>query len=137
VTWTVAAPPPPPDPPASSPPPPDTDDPALAFASSLPRGIASLRGRGLVLGLRCDEACEIHAELRIAAKLARRLGLKKKLASADGDLGGAGAVTLKLRPSAAARKRLRRVRSLNADLVIVATDAAGNESRLSQALRLR
>ena len=50
---------------------------------------------------------------------------------------GAGTVTLKLKPSRAVQKRLKRVKSLTAKLTVVATDAAGNESRLSRSLRLR
>jgi hypothetical protein len=123
------------DPPAS--PAPDTDDPTLGPAAPLPRGIASLRGRGVSFAFRCDEACTGRAELTIAARLARRYRIAKRLAAASARMTGAGTVTLKLRPSRAVRKRLRRVRSLAATLTVAATDAAGNESRLSRSLRLR
>ena len=70
--------------------------------------------------------------------MARRPGLRStRLATGAAELGAAGSARLRLRPARKARNRLRRVRSLRAVLVIIATDAAGNERRVERAIRLR
>jgi serine protease AprX len=134
ASWTVPAPPPQEQlwaPPA------DTQAPELTLAGALARKLSLLRGGGLLVPVRCDEACTLRAELQLASRPAQRLHLPVRLAKAAGELAGAGAYDLRLRPSRANRARLRRVRSLKLTIVVVATDAAGNEDRLSRSLKLR
>jgi serine protease AprX len=132
-SWTVA--PPPKDPAGTSPS--DTQAPAVTLARSVGRRLAPLRAGGLQLRLRCDDACALSVELRVASRTARRLKLPARLARANGLLAAPGDDALRLRPSRASRARLKRLRKLNVTLVVIATDAAGNQGRLKLPLKLR
>jgi serine protease AprX len=134
-SWTVEAPPPAVPPPAA--PAPDTDAPEVTLAATVSKRLALLRGRGLLVPLRCDEACSLRAELRLAPRVARQLRVPARLAKAAAELTDAGTYELRLRPSRRNRLRLRRARLLRLTLVVVASDAAGNEERLSLTLKLR
>ena len=88
-----------------------------------------VRRRSLLRGLRirtgCDRPCRLTAELRVDRKTAKRLGLGRRIGRKTRSTAAAGKVTLRLRPTAKARRRLRG-RSLRAVFVVVrAVDAAG------------
>jgi serine protease AprX len=111
---------------------PAADTAAPVLGASAPRALGSLRGRGLPLAVRCDEACAIRAEI-----LVRRRGLPRRLARGSARLTAAGRVQLRLRPSAAVRRRLRGVSALKVTVRVVATDGAGNARELRRAIKLR
>jgi serine protease AprX len=125
-------PPPDPDPtdPDPGPSPSDSDDPppvsnpppasGPAGDSKAPRvSLAVKRGRrGLVLSVRCDEACG----LRVSARLKRRV-----VGRASASMPAAGRKKIKLRVARRGRLTVR----------VVAADAAGNESRVARRVTLR
>jgi hypothetical protein len=79
----------------------------------------------------------VKVELRLAAKQAKRFGLPRVLARGTARVPGAGTVRVAVRPGAAARRKLKKVRrALKATLTTSATDAAGNVRTVSRTLRL-
>ena len=95
---------------------------------------------GLTIPVRCNEACLITAELIVDRRTARRLrmGRSVRLARATKRLTKAGSTTVRLRPGAKLRSRIRRARLRQVTVRIGATDAAGNRSGLvTRTLRLR
>ena len=116
---------------------PDRAAPNAALMQPGLRQLGRLRGAGVRLRVRCDEACRIAAQLRIAAGTARRLGLPRRIARGSASLAGAGTAAVRLRAPSRVRARLRRVRSLSVTLKLTATDAAGNAAPVSRRLRLR
>jgi hypothetical protein len=89
--------------------------------------------RGLTVRVTCNEPCRATAELRLDRRSAKRLrlgGVRSGLIGrATRQLAQAGTVKLRLRPSAKARKRLRRGRVRSVSVRVGATDAAGNRSK--------
>lgn len=75
---------------------------------STPRRLLS----GLTVPARCNEACLLTAELVVDRRTARRLRLRNttRIARASKRLVRAGSTTLRLRPNATLRRRIRRAR---------------------------
>ncbi|MFN8122833.1 MAG: Ig-like domain-containing protein [Thermoleophilia bacterium] len=101
------------------------------------RSLRALLATGLVVPVRCDEACTVRLRLVIDAPLARRLRVNRLLRETTVTTPGPGvrAVAI-LRPPAAARRALAGRRVLAARLVAVATDAAGNRRTTVLPVRL-
>jgi len=116
---------------------PDRAAPNAALVQPRLRQLGRLRGAGVRVRVRCDEACRIAAELRIAAGTARRLGVPRRIARGSASLAGAGTADVRLRAPSRVRARLRRLRSLSVTVKLTATDAAGNAASVSRRLRLR
>jgi subtilisin family serine protease len=105
----------------------------------------ALRGR-LVLkrGVRvrtlCSEACSIRHTLVLSARSARRLGIRGAatlvVGKATGRMSRAGSVTVRLRLTASARRRLRRARHLRLALRTRAVDRAGNVRSVKRSVKL-
>ena len=127
-------------PPAPPPAAPATDRRAPRLVASVPRRqrLAAVRA-GLVVRLRCSEACAATAELAVDRRRARRLGLGKVriVASGSARLGGAGTTYAFVRFSRAARRPLFRRRAVPAILTAVAVDEAGNRRALRRRIDLR
>jgi hypothetical protein len=104
--------------------------------------LRSIRRRGLRLRLSCSETCSLRTDLLLSRRAAARLGLRTtsryaRLGSARVKMGKAGALTVRLRLSAAAGRALRRTRSLRFRVLVRGVDPKGNARLLSQAIRLR
>lgn len=88
-----------------------------------------LRGRGLRLKVACAAACRISARLTVDKRTGRRLRLKKQvLATARGTVRAGESGLFTARPSAATRKRLKRIKRLKVTIVVQVTDAAGKRT---------
>ena len=120
--------PPPPPPPAPPPPPPAAAQVRTAttrgavLLGSRSRGLSALLSRGLRVRVTCSRSCTIRVRLLIDRRTARRLrfrlGRQRSIVLATGNarLRQAGAAAVTLRPTAAARRRLSRVRRLTPTL---------------------
>lgn len=141
---TVTAPPAPaapaPPPVRASGPPADTAAPAIAPGST---SLSADRKGVVSVGLPCEAAettCVFRASLRAAGPLrAGRTRIKKgaRLASARTSVKGGKRGTARLRLSGAARKVLRARRVLRVQLLVTATDAAGNAATRTITVRIK
>ena len=106
---------------------PDTAPPVVLVAV---RGTPRI-SRAFSLGFSCSEACSTRFELVAASRIAKRYGLGRRsvvVGSATARLDAAGKGTARVKLSAAARKRLKRARSVPLTLRATATDPAGNRA---------
>jgi hypothetical protein len=118
---------------------------AVATAADRAAPVAALRfpkqrlrtalTRGLRVSVTCSEPCRLRAVLSVDTRTAKRLGLRSRT------LGRAAApasraATLVLKPSAAARRRLLKQRSLTLRVTLTVTDAAGNARVLNRTVKL-
>jgi hypothetical protein len=127
----ATAPPPPPPAPA------DVTAPVLHLA--LPGG-QRLRGalkRGLKLRFRCSEACSLSASLGIARKTAKRLHLKRTVASKGSQLAPETRKTLTLKFSKRTRTKLAGARHVTLKLSVTVVDASGNPRNATRSILLR
>ena len=115
---------------------PDTTAPTVRVA---PRGRLRLR-YGVRLRTRCSEACGLRHELRLGARTARRLGIRSSsvwvVGRARGRLGRAGTVTIRLKLTARARRRLKSTRTMRLELRTRAVDTAGNIRVVRRSIKL-
>lgn len=100
---------------------------------SLPKALR----RGLLVSLDCSAGCTARLELRLKAGVARRLGIKGKrkggrvlVGTGTGRKARRGLLALRVRPRAAVRKRLRRVRKVRIELKAAVFDGTGWRSRI-------
>jgi hypothetical protein len=93
---------------------------------------------GLVVRLRCSEACGATVELQVSRKVARRLGLRRTRIFAGGSarLLGAGTTYAFVRFDRRVRRKLFRMPGVSAQLRAVAVDGGGNRRSLSRRLAL-
>jgi RTX calcium-binding nonapeptide repeat (4 copies)/Thrombospondin type 3 repeat len=93
---------------------------------------------GLVVQMRCSEACDATVELHVARGTARRLGLGRArvLASGSARLDGAGTTYAFVRFDRRVRRSLFRMRRVRPKLTAVAVDQAGNRRGLARKLTL-
>ena len=114
---------------------PDRARPRMTVGVDHRQRLAAVRG-GLIVKLRCSEACAATVELEVARPLARRLGLRstRVLASGSARLQGAGTTYAFVRFDGRARRALFRQRALRTRLTAVAVDRSGN--RASSARRV-
>jgi hypothetical protein len=90
------------------------------------------KGR-LPVTVSCDEKCSAVIEVRVASKLAKRLGLRKKvvIARATGVLVAGRKTTLRTKLVSGVRRAIRKRKSLAISVAGTFTDAAGNKARRS------
>jgi hypothetical protein len=93
---------------------------------------------GLVVKLRCSEACGATVELQVTRKIARRLGLKRTrvLAGGSARLAGKGTTYAFVDFDRRARRKLFRMRALRPTVTAVAVDRGGNRRSLSRRIAL-
>jgi hypothetical protein len=111
--------------------------PAVTIRLARTQRFEEIRG-GLVVGLRCSEACSLAAELRIASNLARRLRLPRSRVVARGtaQVEAAASTYSFVRFTPAARRTLFRRRSVRATLHVTAVDRAGNRRAVTRRVTL-
>ncbi len=102
--------------------------------------MAAIRA-GLVVRLRCSEACGATVQLAVGRRAARRLrlGAARVVAGGSARLGGAGTTYAFVRFRPSARRALGRAgrRGVRATLTAVAVDAAANRQARARAIVLR
>jgi hypothetical protein len=116
---------------------PDTTAPAVRLSLASRHRFAAVRG-GLVVGVRCSEACAVTAELRIDRKSARRAGLRANAAVARGaaQVERAASTYAFVRFSRGVRRKLERSGRMSGTLRVTAVDRAGNRRKLRRAVRI-
>ena len=128
--------------PAAAAPAADRVGPVVRLALVRGQRLRLLGRRGLRLRLSCSEACSLRTDLLLGRRSAAHLGLRAstryvRLAWARATMGRAGAISIRLRLSAAAKRALRRTRSLRFRVLVRAVDPKGNARTLSRSVRLR
>ena len=115
---------------------PDTD--ALSIRVVAVRHVN--RRVGMRVRTRCSEACRVTHELVVGSRTARRLGIRaaagRVLGRARCRLTHAGSVTVRIKLTAAAKRRLRRVRHVTVQVRTRALDRAGNVRTVRRSVRL-
>jgi hypothetical protein len=93
---------------------------------------------GLIVRLRCSEACGATVNLTVSRKLARQLGLRRTRVLAWGSirLDGAGTTYAFVRFDRRARRKLFRMDGVRSKLTATAVDNGGNRDRMSRRLTL-
>jgi subtilisin family serine protease len=102
---------------------------------------ALLKGR-LRVGTTVSERASVRLELRLDAATAKKLRMKTtasgvRIATGSATTTHAGATTVTLRLTSAAKRALARVRSVKATLAATATDAAGNRGARTRTLTVK
>ena len=117
---------------------PDRSRPRLSAVVGRRHRLAEVRA-GLVVRLRCSEACGATAELVLNRATARRLGLRRSRVVAGGSarLEGRGTTYAFVRFTKKARRALFRRGPVRATLTATAVDPAGNTRILKRRVELR
>lgn len=97
--------------------------------------------KGVRLSVSCPGPCTVSAKLVVSAKVARRYGLGRKIATI-GTLGrrsllAAGTDKRTLKLSKKARAKLRRARTVTATLQVTVKDAAGKTRTIKKTVKLK
>ena len=120
---------------------PDRTDPRVRVLSSARQSLRALRGRGVMIRVRIDEPGTVRvtlsARLMSLRPKRRRRGKLQRLAGATFRVPQAGEYSIRIRPRAALRLRLKRETVLPAVLTIRATDRSGNVATRSKQLRFK
>jgi subtilisin family serine protease len=106
----------------------DRTGPVLRLALVRGQRLRKLRKRGLRLRVSCSEACTLRTDVLLRRVRVGRVRVTLKRA---------GAVTVRLRLSAVARRAVRRTRSLRFRVLVRGVDPKGNARVLSRPIRLR
>jgi hypothetical protein len=87
----------------------------------------------------CDEACSAVVELRVTRKLAKALGMGRRvvLARAKGNLTAGRRTTVRPKLAARARRALRRRRSVSFRLTATFADPSGNRGQQARRASLK
>ena len=105
----------------------------------VPRGRLKLRF-GVRVRTRCSEACSLRQDLVLGARTARRVGIHwasaRVVGRVRGRLGRAGAITVRLKLKASARRRLSAPTHCASRLRTRAVDRAGNATVIRRSIRL-
>ena len=116
-----------------------TDKSAPAIRLSVERRFrfAAVAG-GLIVGVRCSEACAVTATLRIDRRSARRARLRAGAAVASGSaqLERAASTYAFVRFLRSARRKLWRAGLVTGTLRVTAVDRAGNRRELRRSVRI-
>jgi hypothetical protein len=128
-----------------APPPPAPPPPVAVVDRVRPRLKVGVGGRyrlgeirdGIVVRLRCSEACAVTAALRLGRRDARRLRTARVLARGAARLGGSGTTYAFVRLGRPARRIVRRRGRLRATLTAVAVDSSANRTTVSRRLTLQ
>ena len=93
---------------------------------------------GIIVRIRCSEACTTTSELVATRAVARRLGLGRDriLAAGSAELDGAGSTYAFLRADAAVRRAIARAGGVTARLETGIVDRAGNPASLARKIEL-
>ena len=120
-----------------APPPDDGRRPRLGVGVASRIRLAAAKA-GLVVRVRCSEACGATVELHVTRKVARRLGLRRTRIFAGGSarLVGAGTTYAFVRFDRRVRAKLFRMSGVKAELTAVAVDRGGNRRSLSRRVAL-
>ena len=100
-------------------------------------------GRGLAVGVRCDEGCILEGELMLNGSVARRLKVttsrKRQVVVGRGSaqIAEKGTTFVFVKLSKKALARLRRAPSVRTVLRVTARDASGNKRSTTKAIELR
>jgi hypothetical protein len=115
----------------------DRKKPRLAVQVDRRQQFAAVKA-GLVVRVRCSEACGATVELQVKRAVAKRLGLKRTRIFAGGSatLRGKGTTYAFVRFDKRVRRKLFRMRSLRSELTAVAVDRGGNRRSLSRRVAL-
>jgi hypothetical protein len=120
---------------------PDRTAPLVMIDESPPRqGLAVVRRRGMRARVSCSEACALKIEIRVTRTLARRIGLgagRSGAVLARARLTVRKQAVVRLRLTPAARRALRRTRTLAVTLRAHGRDSAGNTRTVLTRTRLR
>jgi hypothetical protein len=112
----------------------DAAKPQVALLSSARQKLRTLRSSGLKFRMRVDEASKLEVTLRARFGKGKLQAVSRR---ATLNAAAGKTVTIKLKPTAAMRKKLRRHKRLSGVLTIKATDAAGNVTTRTKALSFR
>jgi hypothetical protein len=115
----------------------DRRKPRLAVGAQRRVRLAAFKA-GLVVRLRCSEACGATVELQTKRSIAKRLGLKgtRIFAGASARLQGKGTTYAFVRFDQRVRANLFRMRRLRAMLTAVAVDGGGNRRGITRRIEL-
>jgi hypothetical protein len=115
----------------------DRRKPRLAVQVDRRQQLAAVRA-GLVVRVRCSEACGATVELHVKRAIAKRLGLKRTriFAGASARLQGKGTTYAFVRFDRRVRAKLFRMQRVRSTLTAVAVDRGGNSTSLSRAVSL-
>lgn len=97
---------------------PDTTRPAVLIAPAASLKLGNVRKAGLIVPFSCNEACSATATI---------IGKRKRLGRARVTITAAGVGRIRVRLSASGKRALRTTKRLAVQVVVVATDAAGNK----------
>ena len=115
----------------------DRRKPRLAVQVDRRQRLAAVRA-GLVVRVRCSEACGATVELQVKRAVAKRLGLKRTriFAGASARLQGKGTTYAFVQFDRRVRAKLFRMRRLRSTLTAVAVDPVGNRRSLTGRVEL-
>ena len=115
----------------------DNRKPRLALQVDRRQQLAAVRA-GMVVRVRCSEACGATVELRVKRAIAERLGLKRTriFAGASARLQGKGTTYAFVQFDRRVRRKLFRMRRLGSTLTAVAVDRGGNRRSLTRRVEL-
>lgn len=115
----------------------DRRPPAVTLRIARRRRFEEVRG-GLVVRVRCDEACAVTAELVLDRRRAARMKLGRTgvVAGGSAEIEAAGTTYVFVKFTRPARRALLRQRRVALTLRTVVLDRAGNRRRLTRALTL-
>jgi hypothetical protein len=106
----------------------DTRAPIGSLALGAKQTIRTLLAKGLQLTVKCDEACTADVQVLIDAKTAKKLRLKTTLARAKVSVPGGGSKKVAVKLPAAAKKKLKKLKSLKVTIKATAVDGSGNRA---------
>lgn len=123
------------------PPPPTTQDvtaPDLTLLVAVRANLRSVLRSGLSFKALCTEICVFLGELRLDARMAKRLKLPQVIGRATAQTLAANAQTkIRIKVTAKARRKLARLSSVRLTVRGTATDAAGNAETENKRVTLR
>jgi hypothetical protein len=107
-----------------------------------PVKIKKLVAKGLPVAVTCNAPCDLVIRLLIDPPVARRLRLAAhggpvEVGRGRGRLGRPGTITVSVKLSAKAAKRLRRSKGITATVSTAAVDTAGNQKLTSKRIKLK
>ena len=105
----------------------DVRAPVASLGVAVKQTIRTLIAKGLKLTVKCDEACTTKVDVLIDAKSAKKLKLKRNVAGGTAKLTAAGSKTVTVKLSGAAKKKLKKLKSLTLTVQATAVDSAGNQ----------
>jgi len=115
----------------------DTAPPRVSARPLAGQRFATVLRRGLVLRVGCSEACRIQGRVAMDADTTRRLRFRGIVARRSTSLSESGSTKLVMRPSARARRALRRAPTARLKVVLTVIDTAGNKTAVRRTIRLK